>query len=43
VVRVGVDDRFGQSGKPAELLEAYGLTARAVVAAAKKAMALKRR
>lgn len=26
VVRVGVEDRFGQSGKPSELYEEYGLT-----------------
>lgn len=26
VVRVGIDDRFGQSGKPQELYEEYGLT-----------------
>jgi transketolase len=43
VVRVGVMDQFGQSGKPAELLSAYGLTARAVAAAAVKAMALKKK
>ena len=28
VVRVGVEDRFGQSGKPQELYEEYGLTSR---------------
>lgn len=28
IVRVGVEDRFGQSGKPAELYEEYGLTAK---------------
>lgn len=28
VIRVGVDDRFGQSGKPSELYEEYGLTAK---------------
>ncbi len=43
VVRVGVDDRFGQSGKPGELLEAYGLTAAAVADAARKAIALKKK
>lgn len=43
VVRVGVADRFGQSGKPAELLAAYGLTAAAVVGAAQHAVALKRK
>ena len=31
VVRVGVNDRFGQSGKPAELYEEYGLTAKHIV------------
>lgn len=41
VVRVGVPDRFGQSGRPAELLEAYDLTPDAVAAAAKKAISLK--
>ncbi|MDB5260152.1 MAG: Transketolase [Candidatus Nomurabacteria bacterium] len=28
VVRVGIEDRFGQSGKPSELYEEYGLTAK---------------
>jgi transketolase len=28
VIRVGVDNRFGQSGKPSELYEEYGLTAK---------------
>ncbi|RJQ08310.1 MAG: transketolase family protein [Bacillota bacterium] len=42
VVRVGVDDRFGQSGRPGELLEAYGLTASRVADAARKAVALKK-
>lgn len=32
--RVGVNDQFGQSGKPQDLLEVYGLTANAVVQAA---------
>lgn len=36
--RVGVQDQFGQSGKPEKLLEAYGITPQAVVAAAKKAL-----
>lgn len=31
VLRVGVEDTFGQSGKPAELFEFYGLTAENVV------------
>ncbi len=42
VVRVGVADRFGRSGRPDELLEAYGLTPRAVADAARKAVSLKR-
>jgi len=36
--RVGVKDLFGQSGKPEKLLEAYGITPQAVVAAAKDAL-----
>jgi transketolase len=39
VRRVGVQDQFGQSGKPEKLLEAYGVTPKAVVAAAKAALA----
>ncbi len=31
VKRVGVKDKFGKSGKPGELLEAYGLTAKGIV------------
>lgn len=31
VVRVGVEDRFGQSGKPQELYEEYGLTSKHIV------------
>ena len=38
VRRVGVKDLFGQSGKPEKLLEAYGVTPQAVVAAAKDAL-----
>jgi len=41
VVRVGIQDQFGQSGTAAELLEHYGLTETAMVEAAQKAMALK--
>ncbi len=33
VVRVGVRDRFGESGKPAELLDHFGLTANHIVMA----------
>lgn len=38
---VAVDDTFGQSGTPAKLMEAYGLDAAHIVAAAKKAIARK--
>jgi transketolase len=34
IIRLGVDDRFGQSGEPAELLAEYGLDTAAVVQAA---------
>ncbi len=39
---VGVHDRFGQSGDPAELIEYYGMGSDAITAAAKKAVARKR-
>jgi transketolase len=39
---VAVHDRFGQSGKPAELMDAFGLRARDIVAAAEKLIARKR-
>ncbi len=42
VVRVGVEDRFGMSGKVPELLAEYGLTTENIVANAKKAIALKK-
>jgi len=38
---VAVQNTFGESGKPMELLEKYGLTKEAIVAAAEKAMARK--
>lgn len=38
---VGVDDSFGESGTPLQLLEKYGLSTEAIVAAAKKAIARK--
>lgn len=38
---VGVNDSFGESGKPAELMEKYGLNAEAIVAKAIKVMARK--
>lgn len=42
LLRVGTLDVFGKSGKPAELFEEYGLTARNIAIQAKNAMALKR-
>jgi transketolase len=41
LTRIGVQDSFGESGKPAELLEKYGLTAANIAAAAKKAIGKK--
>lgn len=41
VERVGVQDTFGESGTPKELMEKYGLTAAAIVKAAKMAIAKK--
>ncbi len=41
VVRVGVKDTFGESGKPEQLLKKYGLGAIDIVEAAKKAIGLK--
>ena len=38
---VGVEDKYGKSGKPAVLLEEYGLTAKNIVAKAKDAIANK--
>ena len=42
VLRVGIKDVFGESGKPADLLEKYGLTANEIVKTVKKAMTIKR-
>ena len=42
VVRLGVEDRFGQSGSVPALLEEYGLTAENIARKAKQAIALKR-
>ena len=42
VLRVGVNDRFGHSGKVPPLLEMYGLTAENIAATAKKAVGLKK-
>ena len=35
---IAVDDRFGQSGKPAEMLQAYGLDSEHIAAAVEKVM-----
>jgi transketolase len=42
VVRVGVEDKFGHSGKVPALLELYGLTPANIVEKAKKAISLKK-
>ena len=39
--RVGVEDKFGRSGKVPELLEIYGLTAKNIAEKARKAVSLK--
>ena len=39
--RVGIQDSFGESGKPAELLEKYGLTTKHLVSAAKEVLGRK--
>ena len=41
VLRVGINDSFGQSGSPAVLLEKYGLTAIHIASRAKAAIARK--
>ena len=41
MVRVGIEDKFGKSGKPAQLLKEYGLTPENIVAKAKEAIAKK--
>lgn len=33
IIRIGVDDRFGQSGEPEELLQEYGLDTKAILEA----------
>lgn len=43
VLRVGVEDTFGQSGPAVELLKVYGLTAEHIVEKAKAAVACKNR
>lgn len=40
VLKVGVQDTFGESGLPDELLKAYGLTSNNVIEKVKKAITL---
>ena len=42
VVRHGVEDEFGRSGKAPLVLEAYGITPEVIAEKAKKAVAMKR-
>ena len=42
VLKVGIKDTFGESGKPGELLEKYGLTTQAIVEHSKKVISLKK-
>ena len=42
VIRVGVSDEYGRSGKVPELLEIYGLTSKNIAAKAKEALKLKK-
>ena len=42
VIKVGINDLYGKSGKVPELLELYGLTKENIVAAAKRAIAMKK-
>ena len=42
VVRHGVNDEFGRSGKAPQVLEAYGITAEGIVEKAKKAVSMKK-
>lgn len=38
IIRIGVDDQFGQSGEPEELIEHYGMGVSHIMAAVKKAL-----
>ena len=42
VIKLGIEDKFGKSGKVPPLLEAYGLTVENIVAKAKAAIAMKK-
>jgi transketolase len=41
VEMIGVDNSFGESGTPAQLMEKYGLNAESIVAKVKKVMSRK--
>ena len=43
VKRIGVRDRFGESGEPAELMKAFGLSADDIVKAVRAAVKMKRK
>lgn len=42
LMRVGIEDKFGRSGKAAELLDYYGLNAAGIAAAVRRGLALKK-
>ena len=42
VLKVGIKDTFGESGKPSELLKVYGLTTEAIVEHSKKAISFRK-
>lgn len=42
IVKVGIKDTFGESGKPDQLLNKYGLTVESIVNSAKRAISLKK-
>ena len=42
VLKVGIKDTFGESGKPNELVKVYGLTTQSIVDYSKKAISLKK-
>lgn len=42
IIRVGIQDTFGESGTPGELLKKYGLTAEGIVRAALRAVDMKK-
>ncbi|MBI2666519.1 transketolase family protein [Candidatus Woesearchaeota archaeon] len=43
ILRVGVKDRFGESGEPDELMKVFGLTAEDIIKAVKEAVAMKKK